>query len=119
MGTFYYSPMMRPVIPWYLLIETLPSWLGWICALLVLLALTYLATSLRFQIVRFLNRSAGSNKTVRVIPYGIPFLGHAIPMLLNPSGFVQAVVYVSMTNEWDQILPVSDVNKRQEAIRIP
>jgi hypothetical protein len=54
--------------------------------------ITYAITNLQFQYALFLNRKRKlANLVIPVVPYWIPFLGHALQMALGSGAFVSKV----------------------------
>ncbi|KAI0117412.1 cytochrome P450 [Daldinia grandis] len=54
---------------------------------------TYIVTSFQFHYVLFINKGKKSpNLIAPVVPYWIPFLGHAIPMAMDSGAFVSKIM---------------------------
>lgn len=54
---------------------------------------TYVITSFRFQYALFVNKNRGSSDLIiPVLPYCIPFLGHAIPVAMDSGAFVSRIM---------------------------
>lgn len=54
---------------------------------------TYVISSFQFQYALFMNKNKrSSDLIIPVIPYWVPFLGHAIPMALDSGAFVSKVM---------------------------
>lgn len=56
---------------------------------------TFTITMIQFHCTLFVNKKREhAARIVPVIPYWIPYLGHAIPMTINPASFVSDLMYV-------------------------
>lgn len=54
---------------------------------------TYAISSFQFQYALFINKSKrSSDLIIPVVPYWIPFLGHAIPMAMDSGAFVSRIM---------------------------
>lgn len=62
-------------------------------ALIALIPLaTYVITTIQFHYTLFVNKRRHSDRGVPVLPYWIPYLGHAIPMALDSASFVSGLM---------------------------
>jgi hypothetical protein len=57
-------------------------------------ALTYITTSLHFKATRW---SKSKGKTVPLVPYSIPVIGHAMPFAFSVAGLIQDNMYVKFS----------------------
>ena len=54
---------------------------------------TYTISSFQFRYAMFVNRNRKyTDRMIPVVPYWIPFLGHAIPMAIDTGAFIDKVV---------------------------
>lgn len=69
----------------------------WLLLLLISLIsfATYAISRVRFRYTLYVNKSRKYlHRNIPVVPYWIPFLGHAIPMALNSGAFISKVMLV-------------------------
>jgi hypothetical protein len=66
----------------------------YILLLLLLFALTYITTSLHFKATRW---SKSKGKTVPLVPYSIPVIGHAMAFAFSVAGLIQDNMYVKFS----------------------
>jgi hypothetical protein len=68
--------------------------------LMLLFALTYITTSLHFKATRW---SKSKGKTVPLVPYSIPVIGHAMAFAYSVAGLIQDNMYVKFSPVKDTV----------------